>query len=112
VLRVRPSAGVAAEAGEHDDGGEGSGAVRLMQNAPRNYRAIVEAGRRYGVYPLDPKMVEEYRQENYIARYGDKSARVAAIAEAVAPAALEVGVVGGRPPIRTGTMLARPTPSE
>ena len=36
---------------------------------PQNYRAMVEAGRRFGQYPLDPKMVEEYRDRNYIARY-------------------------------------------
>jgi len=38
---------------------------------PRNYRAMVEAGRRFGTYPLDPKMVEEYKGKNYISRYGD-----------------------------------------
>jgi uroporphyrinogen decarboxylase len=38
---------------------------------PHNYRAMVEAGRRFGTYPLDPKMVEQYRKKNYIARYGD-----------------------------------------
>jgi len=37
---------------------------------PENYRAMVEAGRRYGQYPLDPQMVEEYRGKNYIERYG------------------------------------------
>jgi len=38
---------------------------------PRNYRAMLEAGRRFGVYPLDEKMVAEYRRKNYIARYMD-----------------------------------------
>jgi len=36
---------------------------------PENYRAMVEAGKRYGRYPLDPKIVEEYREKNYIAKY-------------------------------------------
>lgn len=37
---------------------------------PENYRAMVEAGKRYGQYPLDPTMVEEYRTKNYIASQG------------------------------------------
>ena len=37
---------------------------------PQNYRAMVEAGKRYGQYPLDPEMVEEYRTKNYIAKQG------------------------------------------
>lgn len=37
---------------------------------PENYRAMVEAGKRYGQYPLDPAMVEEYRNKNYIERFG------------------------------------------
>jgi uroporphyrinogen decarboxylase len=37
---------------------------------PRNYRAMVEAARRFGQYPLDEKMIAEYRTKNYIARYG------------------------------------------
>ncbi len=36
---------------------------------PENYRAMVEAGRRYGTYPLDEKMVQEYRTKNYITRF-------------------------------------------
>ncbi len=36
---------------------------------PENYRAMVEAGKRYGRYPLDRKMVEEYKNKNYIAKY-------------------------------------------
>ncbi len=39
---------------------------------PENYRTMVEAGKRYGQYPLDPKMVEEYRGKNYIAKYLDR----------------------------------------
>ena len=37
---------------------------------PRNYRAMAEAARRFGQYPLDEAMVAEYRTKNYIARYG------------------------------------------
>lgn len=36
---------------------------------PENYRAMVEAGKRYGRYPLDPKMVEEYREKDYVAEF-------------------------------------------
>lgn len=36
---------------------------------PENYRAMVEAGRRWGQYPLDPRMVEEYQTKNYMAKY-------------------------------------------
>ena len=31
-----------------------------------NYRAMVKAARKFGAYPLDPEMVEEYRNRNYI----------------------------------------------
>jgi len=56
-------------------GGVGGGLILASSNSihpavkPENYRAMVEAGRRHGVYPLDEKMVREYRQKNYIARY-------------------------------------------
>jgi len=33
---------------------------------PENYRAMVEAGKKYGRYPLDEKMVEEYKNKNYM----------------------------------------------
>jgi hypothetical protein len=33
---------------------------------------MVEAGRRFGTYPLDPNMVKKYRERSYIARYGDR----------------------------------------
>ena len=36
---------------------------------PENYRAMVQAARDYGQYPLDPKLVETYRTKNYIERY-------------------------------------------
>ena len=38
---------------------------------PQNYRAMVEAGKRYGQYPLDARMVEEYRAKSYIAAQGE-----------------------------------------
>lgn len=36
---------------------------------PANYRAMVEAARRFGRYPLDRRLVAEYRARNYIARF-------------------------------------------
>jgi len=36
---------------------------------PENYVAMLEATREFGVYPLDPEMVEEYRHNNYIEKY-------------------------------------------
>lgn len=33
---------------------------------PENYKAMVDAGKRYGRYPLDEKMIEEYKDKNYI----------------------------------------------
>jgi uroporphyrinogen decarboxylase len=36
---------------------------------PQNYRAMVEAGRAFGQYPLDEKMVQEYSHKDYMARY-------------------------------------------
>jgi len=36
---------------------------------PANYRAMLEAARRFGRYPLDRRMVARYRKRNYIARY-------------------------------------------
>ena len=37
---------------------------------PRNYRAMLDAARRFGRYPLAPGLVAEYRTHNYIARFG------------------------------------------
>jgi len=37
---------------------------------PQNYRAMVEAGKRYGQYPLDPELVEAYRSKSYVAKQG------------------------------------------
>lgn len=39
---------------------------------PQNYRAMADAARRWGVYPLDARMVAEYRQKDYMRRYRDK----------------------------------------
>ena len=36
---------------------------------PGNYRAMLEAARRYGRYPLDDAMVADYRTRSYIAAY-------------------------------------------
>ena len=39
---------------------------------PENYQAMLETAKRYGQYPLDDKMVEEYRTKNYIEKFEDK----------------------------------------
>jgi len=36
---------------------------------PENYRAMVRAGREFGAYPLDPRMVKQYGERDYMARY-------------------------------------------
>lgn len=36
---------------------------------PENYKAMVEAAREFGRYPIDPKLIEEYKGRNYIAKY-------------------------------------------
>jgi len=56
-------------------GGVGGGLILASSNSihpavkPDNYRAMVEAARRHGRYPLDPAMLREYRQRDYMARY-------------------------------------------
>ena len=56
-------------------GGVGGGLILASSNSihpavkPQNYKTMVEAGRRYGAYPLDERMVEEYREKDYMARY-------------------------------------------
>ena len=37
---------------------------------PENYRTMIQAARRWGVYPLDEKMVKEFGQRNYVAQLG------------------------------------------
>ncbi len=36
---------------------------------PENYKAMVEAARKFGRYPIDPELVTQYRSRNYIAKY-------------------------------------------
>jgi uroporphyrinogen decarboxylase len=36
---------------------------------PENYKAMVEAARKFGRYPIDPELVAQYRNGNYIAKY-------------------------------------------
>jgi len=33
---------------------------------PENYRAMVEAARKYGRYPIDPELIAQYRNRNYM----------------------------------------------
>jgi uroporphyrinogen decarboxylase len=56
-------------------GAIGGGLILASSNSihpavkPENYRAMVEAGRRFGVYPLDEQMVREYRERDYMSAY-------------------------------------------
>ena len=36
---------------------------------PENYRAMVQAAKRYGTYPLDTDMVSAHKSKNYIERF-------------------------------------------
>ena len=36
---------------------------------PENYRAMAQAARRWGIYPLNEQMVAEYREKHYIQRW-------------------------------------------
>lgn len=53
-------------------GGVGGGLILASSNSihpavrAENYRAMVEAARQYGRYPLDRGMVEAYRQKDYV----------------------------------------------
>ncbi len=55
--------------------GVGGGYILASSNSihpgvkPKNYEAMVKAAREYGQYPLDPAMIEEYKNKNYIARF-------------------------------------------
>ncbi len=55
--------------------GVGGGYILASSNSihpgvdPNNYKAMVEAAREYGQYPLDPNMVREYKNRNYIAKF-------------------------------------------
>jgi len=56
-------------------GAVGGGLILASSNSihpavrPQNYRAMVEAGRRFGHYPLDEAMVAEYRTRDYMASH-------------------------------------------
>ncbi len=56
-------------------GAVGGGFILASSNSihpsvkPQNYKAMVEAGREFGSYPLDEQMVETYRTRDYMARY-------------------------------------------
>ena len=56
-------------------GAVGGGMILASSNSihpavkPENYAAMVAAGREFGAYPLDEKMVAEYRNRDYMARY-------------------------------------------
>ena len=36
---------------------------------PENYKTMIEAARKYGRYPIDDKMIKEYRYKNYIRKF-------------------------------------------
>ena len=36
---------------------------------PENYKVMVEATRRYGKYPIDEDLINEYKNKNYISKY-------------------------------------------
>ena len=39
---------------------------------PENYRAMTQAARHFGHYPLPPDFVEQYRQKNYVSKHLDR----------------------------------------
>lgn len=39
---------------------------------PENYRAMTDAAHTFGHYPLNPNLIEEYRDKNYMSKYVDK----------------------------------------
>ena len=39
---------------------------------PENYKTMVEAARRFGVYPLDADLVAQYSKRSYIEKYLDR----------------------------------------
>ena len=55
--------------------GVGGGYILASSNSihpavnPNNYRKMVESAREFGKYPLDEKMVAEYRNKDYIRKY-------------------------------------------
>lgn len=55
--------------------GIGGGYILASSNSihpgvnPQNYKAMVQSAREFGKYPLDEKMIEEYKKRNYIKKY-------------------------------------------
>jgi len=55
--------------------GVGGGYILASSNSihpavnPENYRAMAKAAREFGRYPLDKRMIEEYKDRNYIKKY-------------------------------------------
>ncbi len=40
---------------------------------PENYKTMIDAARKHGVYPLDLEMVKRYKTHNYITKFEDRS---------------------------------------
>lgn len=63
-------------------GSPGGGHILASSNSihpavrPENYRAMLKAAREFGHYPLDARLVEEYRAKQYVAAYVGKGASV------------------------------------
>jgi len=36
---------------------------------PDNYKTMINAARKWGVYPLDQQMIKEYRKKRYMAKF-------------------------------------------
>ena len=59
-------------------GSVGGGHILASSNSihpavkPENYKAMVEAARKFGKYPLDEEMVAQYSERNYIDKYLDR----------------------------------------
>jgi len=57
--------------------GPGGGFILSSSNSihpgvkPENYLSMLKAGRKFGNYPLDEKMVAEYRNKNYMEKFLD-----------------------------------------
>lgn len=50
---------------------------------PELYKTMIDVAKQYGRYPLDARMVEEYRTRNYIAKFLDQSESYSAINKAM-----------------------------
>lgn len=55
--------------------GAGGGYILASSNSihpgvnPNNYKVMVKAAKEWGTYPLDTKMIKEYKKKNYIRKY-------------------------------------------